>query len=155
MSRNGIVSYAYTECGLPNVRIIGLRVEDDAGESTIRIPHIRSLHRLISQKVVASKNRLTGAELRYLRSEMGLTPEEFGKRVHRQPSTVTRWERAETSLPREMEARIRILAYAELKLGVIDPQEAGRWHELPTIGKTGETPIEIDGRDPGNYRLVA
>ena len=83
MSQHATNGYHYTECGLPDVWIEGCHVEDDAGEETIRIPKVRSLHRLISKGIVSSAGTLTGPELRYLRTEMGLTQTQLGELVHR------------------------------------------------------------------------
>ena len=95
--------YHYTECGLPDVWIEGWHVEDDAAEETIRIPKVRSLHRLISKEIVTSAGTLTGPELRYLRAEMGLTQTQLGELVHRERLTVSRWERGESTLDGDTE----------------------------------------------------
>ncbi len=147
-----IVRHHYTECGLPNVWIQGLRMEDDAGEKVIRIPNIGSLHKLISKTIVTSKGTLTGPELRYLRTEMGLTQTQLGELVHRERLTVSRWERGETTLEGATEAYIRILASSKLGLEQVDPAELSCWCRLTPDSKK---PIHIDATDPENYRLAA
>ena len=144
--------YRYTECGLPDVWIEGLHSEDDAGEETVRIANVRSLHRLIAKGIVTSAGRLTGAELRYLRSEMGLTQAHLAKLVHRRPLTVSRWEKGQSLLEGATDAFIRILASRKLGLDEIDPEEVSGW----CMSITGEKePIRLDATDPQNYRLVA
>lgn len=145
-------SYHYTECGLPDVWIDGWHVEDDAGEENIRIPNVRSLHRLISMVIVTSAGTLTGPELRYLRTEMGLTQTQLGELVHRERLTVSRWERGESTLDGATEAYIRILASHKLGLENFDPEEISGWCRLTTENKK---PIHIDATDPQNYQLVA
>lgn len=144
--------YHYTECGLPDVWIDGWHVEDDAGEETIRIPNVRSLHRLISEGIVTSVGTLTGPEIRYLRTEMGLTQTQLGELVHRERLTVSRWERGESTLDGATEAYIRILASYKLELDRIDPEVVSAWCRLMANNKK---PIYIDATDPQNYRLVA
>lgn len=152
MTSEIVQRYHYTECGLPDVWIEGLRVKDDAGEEVIMIPNIGSLHKLISTEVVTSRGTLTGPELRYLRTEMGLTQTQLGELVHRERLTVSRWERGESTLDGATEAYIRILASSKLGLDEIDPEEVSGWCKLtPEVKK----PIHIDATDPENYRLVA
>ena len=144
--------YHYTECGLPDVWIFGLRMQDDAGEEVIRIPKIGSLHRLIAKAIVTSKGTLTGPELRYLRTEMGLTQTQLGDLVHRERLTVSRWERGESTLDGASEALIRILASSKLGLARIDPEKASGWCKLTLEQKR---PVRITVTASGNYRLAA
>ena len=66
--------YKYTECGLENVTIAGVSfVTDDAGEAVIRIPNVNGLHRAIALGIVTRKVMMNGREMRFLRSEMGMT----------------------------------------------------------------------------------
>ena len=146
------IIYHYVECGLPQVWIEGLRMEDDAGEKTIRIPNIKSLHKLIAEGIVASYGTLTGPELRYLRTEMGLTQTQLGELVHRERLTVSRWERGENTLDGATEAYIRILASSKLGLDEVDPVEVSGRCKLTTGNKQ---PIRIDATDSENYRLAA
>ena len=147
-----ITRYQYTECGLSNVWIQGLRTEDDVGEEIIKILNIGSLHKLISQGVVASEGTLTGPELRYLRTEMGLTQAQLGELVHRERLTISRWERGENHLDGATEAYIRILASSKLGLDGIDSEEVSDWCRLTLNSKKL---IEIDATDPQNYHFAA
>ncbi len=147
-----IIKHHYTECGLPNVWIMGLAAKDDQQERAIRIPSIRSLHQLISKMVLSSDGTLTGLELRYLRTEMGLTQTQLGELVHRKRLTIARWENEESKLDGATEAYIRILASKKLGLGEVDPEEV--------IGKCTQTsvnkvPIQVTVTASGNYRLAA
>ena len=149
-----ITPYHYTECGLPDVRIEGLRMEkDDAGKKVVSIPNVASLHRLISREIVTSRSALTGPELRYLRTEMGWTQTQLGELVHRERLTVSRWERGESALDGAAEVLIRILAASRLGLEHIDPKEVSGW--CRSTPDTSKKPIRIDATDPENYRLVA
>ncbi len=147
-----IKNHHYTESGLSNVWIQGLSTVDDEGKKVLRIPNIRSLHRLISKVVLTSDGSLTGPELRYLRTEMGLTQTQLGKLVHRQRLTIARWESGESTLDGATEAYIRILACKKLGLGDADPEEvSGRCKQI-TIDKV---PIRINVTGSSGYRLVA
>ncbi len=117
------VTHHYKECGLPDIWIKCLRTKDDAGRKTITIPNIRSLHKLIARKLVMSDGALTGPELKFLRTEMGMTRVQMAELVHREPSTVSRWEREEDKLDGAIEALIRIGASKKLGLDEIDMEE--------------------------------
>jgi len=68
------VDYHYRACGLDNVMIMSLPVEsDDAGEIVIRIPNIKGLHRVLAHCLIVQPNALKGKELRFLRTEIGMT----------------------------------------------------------------------------------
>ena len=118
-----IINHHYTESGLPNVWVRCLSGKDDAGEKTIIIPKINRLHTQIARAIVMSKGALTGAELRFLRSEMGLTQTQLGEFVHRKRLTIARWETEETPVDAAADTLIRILASDKLKLAKPNPEE--------------------------------
>lgn len=152
---NEINAYHYTACGLPNVWIQGVHAVEDDGEETIRILNIRGLHRLIAHAIVESDGRLTGAEVRFLRSEMGMTQTALAQLVHRKRLTVSRWEREESIVDGAADALIRIFASHRLGLenDVDDELEAlsARCIEVPRA----KSDLRIDGSIPGSYRLAA
>src|SRR3546814_11999410 len=65
--------YHYTESGLRNVWLAnGYKIRNVGGEEAVAIHDVDELHRTIGRNL-ARKSRLTGAELRFLRTEMGLS----------------------------------------------------------------------------------
>src|SRR3546814_6244956 len=65
--------YHYTESGLRNVWLAnGYKIRNVGGEEAVAIHDVDELHRTIGRNL-ARKSRLTGAELRFLRKEMGLS----------------------------------------------------------------------------------
>ena len=148
-------AYHYTECGLPNVWIQGAITIDDDGEEIVRIPNPHGLHSLIARKLIESEGRLTGAELRFLRSEMGLTRTQLGVLLHRERLTVSRWESGRTRIDGATEALVRI--YATIKLG-LDPVDGAKIEEISARCVTSadaRDQLRIDGTVRGSYRLVA
>ncbi|MGR3984913.1 MAG: transcriptional regulator, partial [Gammaproteobacteria bacterium] len=115
-----IVKHRYTECGLPDIWIKGFSVRDDAGEEVFVIPNIRLLHNLISHAVVMSDRSLSGPEIRFLRTEMGQTQDEFGRLVYREGATVARWEHGKIAPDGAIDALIRIIATINLGLPNVD-----------------------------------
>ncbi|MCY4129126.1 MAG: helix-turn-helix domain-containing protein [Gammaproteobacteria bacterium] len=148
-------AYHYTECGLPNVWIQGAHAVDDAGEETIRIPNIRGLHRLIANAIVECDGRLTGAEMRFLRSEMGMTQTALARLVHRTRLTLSRWEREESAVDGAADALIRIFATYRLGLESVDENELEEISARCIAKPNAKSALWIDGSIPGSYRLAA
>jgi transcriptional regulator with XRE-family HTH domain len=143
--------YRYTECGLDNVFIEGINVLiDDGDEKSTTIPNINALHRVIAHGIVSRKSGMSGKELRYLRTEMGMTQAQVAKIVHREPLTISRWERGEDNIDSNAEALIRMTAIETLGLpGDATVQEISGW----SIASAETPPLVIDGSDPTNYRI--
>lgn len=110
-------TYHYRESGLDNVYIVGLDpVENDAGAVVITIPFINKLHKALAEAIVSHKKGVSGMELRFLRTEMGLTQAELAVLVHKDKQTIGRWERGETEIDSMAEAFIRRLSIEKLGL---------------------------------------
>jgi DNA-binding transcriptional regulator YiaG len=146
-------TYRYTESGLDNVTIHNMDVVvDDAGEEVYAIPNILGLHKVIAHCIVAAETGMTPKELRFLRTEMGLTQGELAQVVKKDHQTVGRWERGETPLDGNAEVVIRMLA-AE-RLG-IDPKLEVEELAERCIPSAEFRRIDIDGSNPKRYRPLA
>lgn len=149
-----MMAYRYRECGLDNVVIEGIEpCKDDEGDAVITIPNVPSLHRAIAAAVVKHAAGISGKELRFLRTEMGMTQAELARVVHHDAQSVGRWERGEVSIEPTAEALIRLLAIERLKPDV----EWSTVEELSArcVASAGSQPIIIDGSDPSDYRQRA
>jgi len=147
------VDYHYTECGLDNVIIQGMEnTEDNAGNETITIPAIGMLHQVIAKGVVTQPSKMGGRELRFLRTEMGLTQDELARVLKVTLLTISRWEREESPIKDTAEMLIRLLAVERLELDVemsVDIVAS----KVTASSKT--EPILIDGSNPKNYQVLA
>lgn len=146
-------TYHYTECGLDNVFIEGMNtVQDHAGEETITIPAVGMLHKVIAEGIVSLPSKMSGRELRFLRTEMGLTQEKLAEVLKVTLLTISRWEREETSIKDTAEMLIRLMAVERLELDVELNVDAvsSKVTAAPRIDA-----IRIDGSNPTNYHLVA
>ena len=148
-------AHHYTESGLLNVYIEGIVVEtDDEGDEIVTIPAINELHRTIALGIVSHAKGIAGEELRFLRTEMGLTQAELAAVVHRDKQTIGRWERNEIEIDSTAEALLRRFAIEKLEL----PTETGI-DELSrrSVPTAEEQPIKIqrmnDHARP--YELIA
>ena len=108
-----VKGYHYTECGLKNVYIVGLSVDKDDGEETIQIPNIQELHWLIAKDILESKS-MNGEEIRFLRTEMGYTPEELSKELNMALRTLKSIENDKTKIKEDIDLKIRQLGFSML-----------------------------------------
>lgn len=118
--------YHYTECGLDNVLITGMPVLiDDDGDEIISIPRINLLHALIVMALAEKQGSWSATELRFVRTEMGLTQSELGELIGKDRQTIARWEKDETDIDSNAEIVIRMAAQDHLVgLDIIKSRQA-------------------------------
>ncbi|MCK1578576.1 helix-turn-helix transcriptional regulator [Bradyrhizobium sp. 168] len=147
-------AYHYMECGLDNVMIEGMvPCKDDEGDDVCTIPNVLGLHKVIAESIVERGSGMTGAELRFIRTEMGMTQAELAKVVHHDPQSIGRWERNEFAIDQTAEALIRLLAIEQLELK-IDGETVSQLSEK-CVPSAASKQIVIDGRDPTHYKQAA
>ena len=148
-----MTTYHYTECGLDNVYIEGMEPRvDDAGETVYSVPYINRLQAAIALSIVTHEHGMSGKELRFIRTEMGLTQAELANLLHREPLTIGRWERAERPISNNSETLIRLFAVERLALDVELSTEQIAARSIPTAKPQR---IRIDGSNPKEYRPIA
>lgn len=153
MKTNKRKPYRYTECGLDNVFVYGVEPAiDDHGKKVFGVDNINGLHREISHTIVTQNAAMTGKQLRFIRTEMGLTQAELAKLVHKEPLTVGRWERDENPIDENADTLIRLIAIERIGL---DPKISVEELSGLSVPRAAAQPIDIDGSDPNNYRPVA
>ena len=147
------LSYRYTECGLDNVVIEGIDLHvDDSGEQVLHIPAVNALHKTIAHGIVESDTGMSGQELRFLRTMMGLTQAELGQRLHRDAQSIARWEKNQTPIGATSEMVIRLLAGEKLDLEGYRSVERVSAKCVP--GGT-RADIVIDASEFPRYKLAA
>ena len=145
-----MATYKYTGCGLDNVIIKDVDfIVDDHGEQIVRIVNINGLHKAIARSILNRPSGVTGPELRFLRTEMGMTQAEMANLVHREPLAISRWERGENPIDSNAEALIRLAAMERLQIPTkASVEEVSKY----CVQSANEVPIKIDGSDPANYQ---
>jgi DNA-binding transcriptional regulator YiaG len=147
-------AYHYTECGLDNVLIQGMvPCKDDEGDDVFAIPNVLGLHKVIAELIVGREAGMTGPELRFIRTEMGMTQAELAKIVHHDAQSVGRWERNEFAIDQTAEALIRLLAIEKLEL-TIGGKTVSELSER-CVPSAASKQIVIDGHDPSHYKQAA
>jgi len=144
--------YHYTESGLKNVWIENIQtMVDDSGEQVFKIQNINGLHKAIAQAIVTSQTGMAGPELRFLRTEMGMTQAELAQVLHKEALTLGRWERGEHPIDPNAETVIRLTVIERLGLKQQSVAEVARWSVVTAMPQE----IRIDGSDPAHYKLAA
>jgi putative zinc finger/helix-turn-helix YgiT family protein len=90
----------YDASGLPGITLIGVDVSRcaECGEYEVAIPHIEGLHKAIATILAQKRERLVGAEVRFLRKYLGLAAGDFAAHAGVTPETVSRWEHESTTM---------------------------------------------------------
>lgn len=140
-------AYHYLECGLPNVLVHGLEpFVDDEGEAVVQIDAINQLHREIARGIVRHEGGMSPQELRFLRTEIGLTQSELAGLLHCERQSIGRWERGETPIDPRAETIIR-----QHVVDVLALQDEGGIAVLArrSVPTAQTQPIEIEAANGG------
>lgn len=90
----------YTDCGLENIYLSnGFEVEELDGERYVTIHNLDGLHEAIGLHIVLEKKAPNGQEIRFLRTEMGLSQHQLGAKLGVSDQSVARWEKGQTDIP--------------------------------------------------------
>lgn len=145
-----IIDYTYDECGLDNVILKDLTVLiDDEGEDVITIPNVGLLHHVLMMEIASKKSGLEPNELRFLRTEFGMTQAELAILVGRDVQTIGRWERGENPIDKAAEIVIRTRAL-EMTETMLRVEELAR----RSMSTEAQPPFVIDASDPNDYRPI-
>ncbi|MBK5293807.1 MAG: hypothetical protein JJE04_19290 [Acidobacteriia bacterium] len=136
-------NYRYTESGLSNVILQGIEVADcpKCGNSEVIIPRMAKIHRAIAQALAKSPARLTGEQLRFLRSHLGLSGAKLGCYLHTDKSKISKWECGSDRIGPTTDRLVRLLVAAldsELRPGVSAIAE-----HLPLIADVSGKSLEL------------
>ncbi len=104
--------YLFVECGLTNVTLRGVELLkcDQCGSSTPVLSKINNLMRVIASALVLKPSQLTGKEIRFIRKYIGLTGEQFGKKLGLTKQHVSRIENEKHPVGAQTDRLIRFLA---------------------------------------------
>ena len=112
----------FTQCGLPDVWVEGIEeTVDEDGDAVVVIPRAEALHRLIIRAVIGRAGSLFGAEIRAIRTALGMTQADLGQLLHKEPLTVGRWERDEHPIDPNADTLLRLVANERLNLSLTLP----------------------------------
>ena len=101
----------YDDCGLRNIWLVnGYRYEEIEGHGKcLEIDNINGLHRAIAHHLVIYRKRLAGAEIRFLRVEMGMSQKRLADCLGMDEQTISLWERSKRRPTVAAERMLRLL----------------------------------------------
>ena len=101
----------YNDCGLRNIWLKnGYRYEVIKGHGKcLEIANINGLHRSIAHQLVNYRKRLSGAEIRFLRVEMGMAQKRLADCLGVDEQTISLWERSQRRPTVAAERMLRLL----------------------------------------------
>jgi putative zinc finger/helix-turn-helix YgiT family protein len=104
--------HLYVESGLPNVLLqdIEFRTCPACGQHEMVIPRMAQLHRALAETIAEKRERLTGAEIKFLRKHLGWSGEDFAKTMGVRPESVSRWENEKEPMGATAERLLRLMA---------------------------------------------
>lgn len=144
------IDYRYDECGLDNVILKDLTVlTDDDGEDVITIPNVGLLHHVLMMEIATKESGMQPNELRFVRTEFGLTQAELAALVGRDVQTIGRWERGENPLDKAAEIVIRAKVL-ETTGSMLKMEELAR----RTLASASQPPFLIDASNPDDYKPI-
>ncbi len=84
----------YDMGGLHHATLQGVEIRrcGACGDESVKIPRIGQLHRVLADYLVRQPRLLLGVEVRFLRTHLGLSSEDFAHRMGVTRETVSRWE---------------------------------------------------------------
>ena len=101
--------YHFVNSGLPNIYLVGIRrFKCECGQEFVEIPALKQLMALIARNVVVKNEALTGAEVRFLRKQLGQKAIDFAAKVKLQPETLSRMETGKQEIGAKTDNYIRV-----------------------------------------------
>lgn len=106
--------YHYTESGLDNVWLEnGYTEKRTAYGQAVAVVDVQGLHEMLALRICQKNGRITGKELRFLRTLLALSQGGLGKMLDVTDQAVSIWERT-GKVPKSSDAFVRMLVLAKL-----------------------------------------
>jgi putative zinc finger/helix-turn-helix YgiT family protein len=103
---------------LPGTVLVGVEVSrcPSCGEYEVAIPAIDELNRVLAEAVIRKPARLTGGEIRFLRTYLGYSSADFAKLIGGNPATISRWETDKQPIGHHTDLLLRALVALDKKV---------------------------------------
>jgi putative zinc finger/helix-turn-helix YgiT family protein len=139
---------------LPGVVLVGVEVRrcPECGEFEVVIPAIDRLNKVLAKEVIEKAGRLSGAEIRFLRSYLGYSAVEFARVIHSDPSTISRWEAGKQEIGPHPDLLLRAMVALDKQ---IDDYSVRIVRELAAVRASGaRSPAAGRAGTGGGYRVT-
>ena len=102
--------YDYSELsGLP-IALEGVTVyRCECGNSAVKIPAVEQLHRLIATDLARGTGHVNGAEIRFMRTWLGLSSQDFAATMGVTPEQASRWQNDRKPMGASAEKLLRLM----------------------------------------------
>jgi putative zinc finger/helix-turn-helix YgiT family protein len=127
---------------LPQVLVMArVRRCAKCGEEEVGYPKPEKLHQMLARDVAKKTAKLMPAEIRFLRTYLGLSSKMLASTLGVSPETVSRWESTKDPMPMgtPVERFLRLLA---LTLDPVTSYEDATMKELQTFATTKAAPLK-------------
>lgn len=103
---------------LPGAVLVGVSVSrcESCGEYEVAIPAIDELNRALARAVIRKPGRLSGGEVRFLRTYLGYSSADFAKLIGSDPASVSRWETDKQPLGHHTDLLLRAMVALDKKV---------------------------------------
>lgn len=103
--------FHYTACGLSNIWLEnGYAVTRiDADHESFSIEDINGLHQTIGKMLCAKESLLTGEEIRFLRTELGLSRKALGDQLGLSLEAIKKWESGDNTISKASDVLLRAI----------------------------------------------
>lgn len=150
--------HRYIESGLPNVFLVNIKVAicRKCGEIYPIIPSILSVHESIAEAIALKPVTLNGAEIRFLRKQLGITAARWATYLKMDKASVSRLENAHNPVSRQTDALARLLYFRlleEKENRHINENIASRIASVEANGD--ELGLKVPADNPSAYSFVA
>lgn len=126
--------YHYTECGLDNVWLKNGYTEHQTPYGCgVAVSDADQLHEVLALAIAKKAGRITGQELRYLRSMLDLSQGALGATLGVKDQSISLWERKD-SITTAAEAVVRMLVVEKMDG---NPRIADLLHKIATLDAAG------------------
>ena len=146
----------YSDCGLRNIWLKnGYRHESIKGHGKcLEIDDINGLHLAIAHQLVNYRKRLSGAEIRFIRVEMGMSQNRLADCMGVDEQTISLWERSRRrpTVAAERMLRLLYLEHADGKTKVA--KMIAQWNDIDRQGLEEEAKQVFQETDDG-WRMAA
>ena len=140
-------THHYRECGLNHIYLLnGFTYRETRHGRALNIQDMDGLHRAIGTHLDREKRALTGAELRFLRIELGLSQIRLGMLLGKSGQTVARWEKGQSRIDATADRVVRLL-YTQQTGGNDDIRSA--LQELAALNDLVEEEVRFEETEEG------
>ena len=126
---------------LPSVQVSGIEGRRCQGCGAVKyaIPKMEELFRVVATLLVHKRERLTGAEARFLRKWLGWSGQDTADRLGFTPEHVSRWENGKVPISETADKLLRSLVLVREPIA-----SNGAWdEELATVAKVDSDPMPL------------